>query len=187
MKDKKKRNLFLLLVVLLTISVGFALLSTTLFINGSSTIKGNTWDIHWDEDSIEETEGSFTPTTPAYVTDEEGTSISFNVEFELPGDFYEFTVDAVNEGTVDGIIESVEINYYEEGATEASSLPDEINYTVTYVPSGTPAKDDVLEAGHSQKYKVRLEFDSEEDELPEEAISGTYEFKVNYQQHKSSN
>ena len=186
MKNKKKRNLLLLLVLILTLSIGFALLSTTLFINGTSTIKGNTWDIHWDGESIVETQGSFPATTPAAVTDADETNISFAVEFELPGDYYEFTVDAVNEGTIDGIIESFDMNYYEAGSQEASDVPDNIIWTVKYADDTDPAIGDVLAKNETKKYKVKIQFDPEAKELPTTSTSGTYELSVKYQQHKGN-
>ena len=121
--------------MLLMVTIGFALLSTTLKINGITGINKNTWDIHWDDTSISETTGSVTATTPAAVTDAEEKNISFEVEFELPGDFYEFTVDAVNEGSIDGKIETISIKFYEaDGTTEiaAADLPDEITYSLTH-------------------------------------------------------
>ena len=46
MKNRKKNRILLLLILLLAVTIGFALLSTTLKINGISGIKKNTWDIH---------------------------------------------------------------------------------------------------------------------------------------------
>lgn len=45
MRNKKQRKVFLYLLIILGISVGFALLSTTLNINGIAGIKSNTWNI----------------------------------------------------------------------------------------------------------------------------------------------
>ena len=97
MKNRRKNNKKLLLILLiLGVSIGFALLSTTLGIVGISGIKKNTWNIHWDDTSIQETEGSVTATSPARVTDTEKKNIAFTVDFELPGEYYEFTADHDN-------------------------------------------------------------------------------------------
>ena len=142
MRKKKQRNKMLLLVLLLGVTVGFALLSTTLFINGTASIKGNTWDIHWNENTIVETDGSVTATTPANVIDQAKKTISFDVQLELPGDFYEFTVDAKNYGTVDGEIQSVDVYYYAGDDTEPSSLPSYLDYKVEYAAGGVPTTGD---------------------------------------------
>ena len=68
MKNKKQRKIFLYLLVILGITVGFALLSTTLKINGTASIKSNTWDIHWDNTTIDVAKGSVTETTQTVTT-----------------------------------------------------------------------------------------------------------------------
>ena len=203
MKKKKKRNLILLLVVLLGITIGFALLSTTLYINGTSTIKGNTWDIHWDGDSIQETQGSVTASTPAaIVSGTDNQEIQFAVSFDLPGDYYEFTVDAVNAGTIDGILKQFTPAVYTADGTTLlepgdPDYPDNLIYTVTYGNGTAPVVDtDILakrtDATHftTQTYKIKVQFDPEATELPEVPTGQTsidYMFKldVKYQQYKA--
>ena len=160
--------------MLLMVTIGFALLSTTLKINGITGINKNTWDIHWDDTSISETTGSVTATTPAAVTDAEEKNISFEVEFELPGDFYEFTVDAVNEGSIDGKIETISIKFYEaDGTTEiaAADLPDEITYSLTHKDGSAIGENEVITHGGGKiGYKFRIGFDSQVDTLPSDTI-----------------
>ena len=183
-KNKRQRKVHLYLLIVLGITIGFALLSTTLYINGTAGINKNTWDIHWNEESIVETQGSVTATTPAEVIDTEKKNVSFEVELELPGDFYEFTVDAKNYGTIDGEISNIEKNYYKQGETTPSTPPSYIVFSVTYEDGTIPKQGDVLKAGNSQKYKVRVEYDSELEELPENPIpSGKFEFKLDEKQH----
>ena len=52
MRYKKKNRIFLLIILLLGLSIGFAALSTTLKIDGSTILKKNIWSVYWDEDSI---------------------------------------------------------------------------------------------------------------------------------------
>ena len=185
MKNRKKQGkIKLLLVVIFCLTLGFALLSTTLKINGTAGIKSNRWSIHWDDDSIDDS--GVTPTTAADVTDTDKQNISFAVQLELPGDYYEFTVDAVNDGTINGAIDSIKKNYYKQGETTPSAVPSYIDYTVVYADSGEePKKGDILEAnGGKIKYKVRVEFKSTEKTLPNDTSVGTYEFNVDYIQSK---
>ena len=188
MKSKKKRNLILLLVVLLGITIGFALLSTTLYINGTSTIKGNTWNIHWDGATISETTGSVTATTPAAISDgATSQNISFAAEFEIPGDFYEFTVDAVNTGSIDGILKGVNVEILDAAGENPATLPSYIKYSVTYDDDTTPTADtDVLaKTNGRQGYKIRVWFDSEATSLPANAEAYTFNITTNYQQYKA--
>ena len=186
-KNKKQRRVMFLLILILSITIGFALLSTTLFINGTANIKSNTWNIHWDSDSIEETTGSVTATTPASVTDAEEKNISFAVEFELPGDFYEFSADAVNEGSIDGKIENISIKFYEaDGTTEIDKddLPEEITYSLTHKDGTAIAENEVIAHGGTISYKFRIGYNSETTTLPTEPIVVKPDIEITPVQHK---
>ena len=186
-KNKKQRRVMFLLILILSITIGFALLSTTLFINGTANIKSNTWNIHWDSDSIEETTGSVTATTPASVTDAEEKNISFAVEFELPGDFYEFSADAVNEGSIDGKIETISVKFYEaDGTTEIDKddLPEEIVWSFTHKDGTTIAENEVIAHGGTISYKFRIGYNSETTTLPTEPIVVKPDIEITPVQHK---
>ena len=118
-KNKKNKKLLLLLLLLMAVTIGYALLSTTLKINGTAGIKKNTWNIHWDPTSYQQSlGGGATATTPTYNSD--NTQINYGVTLELPGDYYEFTIDAVNEGTISGKIAEIShtVSYIEGGETK---------------------------------------------------------------------
>ena len=77
---KQRNKRLLMLIFLLTISIGFALLSTTLNINGFAALKSSTWDIRWDSESINVTEGSVETSEP--TVSESDTKVSFAVDLE---------------------------------------------------------------------------------------------------------
>ena len=108
-KEQRRRNLYVvLLIIICSIGMGYALLSTTLTINGTSKIKGNTWDIHFENYAA--TSNSTVLPEDGKVPDTSGnnkTTISYEINFNLPGDVYEFTVDAKNAGSIDAMIESI--------------------------------------------------------------------------------
>ena len=134
MRKNRKNKYMLLLVLLLAISVGYALLSTTLKINGSSIIAKNTWSVYWANPVV--TEGSVTSTLPTIGNDTNGavnTVATWSTSLSLPGDFYEFTIDAVNAGTIDAMITDIE-------NTVTPELPSYIKYEVTYYDGETIAK-----------------------------------------------
>ena len=166
-KGKKSKSLLILLI--LGISVGYALLSTTLGINGVSGINKNTWDIHWDDESIKETDGSVTPISHASVVDTEKKNITFDIELGVPGDYYEFTADAKNYGSISGVVDEVKVSIYEDGSDEPidpADLSSDIKYSFTYADGNTIEVGDVLEAGESIKYKFRIEYDENATSLP---------------------
>ena len=184
-KNKKQRRIMFLLILILGITIGFALLSTTLYINGTAGIKGNTWNIHWDDTSINVVTGSVSADDPevSTVTSTKDT-VSFDVELELPGDFYEFEIDAINEGSVDGELDLAEnwITYKSGGTT--TTLPSYMDFKVTYDDNTTPADGDVLAHGQSKTYKIRVEFKSGVEELPSNPQPITIEVELPYVQHK---
>ena len=194
-KSKSKDRVKILLIILLAISLGYALLATTLKINGTSTITKQTWNVYWDNAIV--TEGSKTLTAPTIGEDQGDpvdTKLTWNVSLDEPGQFYEFTVDAVNAGSIDAKITDV-TSKVNGGPTYL--LPDFIKYEVTYVDGTTPAKDDILAKGTksgntftptTKKYKVRVEYDGDIatvdtiNNMPQEGYQFDFEFEVSYYQ-----
>ena len=176
-----KINKFGLLVLLLLISIGFALLSTTLKIDGLFGIKGNSWDIHW-ENVQPNTNSSVTTDKPSIDTTR--TIVTYDVALELPGDYYEFDVDAKNDGSVAGTITDVRHSarkVVEEG--QDSTVPDYIKYSVVYKGTNiNPSIGDVLASGEKQTYTIRVEYDSNATEVPEEDMTIRFEDEIDYGQ-----
>ena len=52
-----------LAVAVLVMSVGFAVFSTNLSINGTAQVSSSSWQVEFDESSYEETVGSVSPTS----------------------------------------------------------------------------------------------------------------------------
>ena len=176
-KSGKKVVLSLLALLLLTITVGYAALSTTLNINGTSKINNATWDVHFANLTV--TEGSVSATKAATI-DSGKTAIDYNVELIKPGDFYEFTVDVTNTGTIDAKLGEAPIL---SGVSAAQDIY--TNYTVTYSDNDTAINaNDKLAAGATKKLKVRVEFDRNitNSQLPTEAQPLNLTFAMNYVQ-----
>ena len=190
-KNKKQRRIMFLLIILLCLTLGFALLSTTLKINGTASIKSNTWDIHWDDTSVNVTSGSVSADTPLVsTTTSTKDTVSFDVELELPGDFYEFEIDAINEGSVDGAINTVSTLIYDSSDLEhpltGDDIPEYLIYTVKYDDGTAPQDGDILEHGDSKTYKIRLEYDEDWKELPSDDEEYVVKIQIPYVQHKET-
>jgi len=110
MKNRKRKNtIMVLLILVLGITIGFAALATTLKINGTASITKQTWSVYWGEPTVKEGSVSTTaPTRGADSGDPANTKLTWNVTLNMPGDFYEFEVDAVNAGTIDAMITDIE-------------------------------------------------------------------------------
>ena len=183
MRRQKKYNLILFLIILVAgIGLGYAALSANLEIDGTTNLTKTTWDIHFDH--IQETSGSVTPNSTTSIN-AAGDTVTFNVTLSTPGDFYEFTVDAVNAGTVDGMIESFSSTL---NGGSISNLPDCLEYSVTYEDDTAIANNHLLEAGHTETYKIRVEFKTniDGDDLPDSNQTLSFAFSVNHVQKTSS-
>ena len=163
MRNKKRDRMMLFLILLLAISVGYAAISTTLKITGTASVATNTWGIYWDVPVV--TSGSVTDTVPTRTQDSNNpsnTKLVWSIELALPGDYYEFTVDVVNESSLDAMITSI-------NNTASPTLPSYIKYTVTYADGRSIANNQLLRkatvSGNTttptrEKYLVRVEYDS---------------------------
>ena len=99
----KNSKFIIAFLILFTITIGYAILNSILNINGRSNISKNTWDVHFD--NIKVTDGSVDAIKVPTI--ENNTKIDFDAKLNLPGDFYEFIVDVVNNGTIDAMVESI--------------------------------------------------------------------------------
>lgn len=182
MRRGKKRNLLLgSIIVLLGIGIGYAFLTTNLTIQGIADVDSNTWSVYFD--NVQVTTGSVTgdQVTQEPTIDTNKTTINYHVRLKEPGDFYEFTVDAKNDGSIDAMIDTVVSTLDGSNLTE---LPAYLNYNVTYSNGTQIQKNHLLSAGSTLTYKVRVEYrtDIDASALPSTAQSLNFVFSVNYVQ-----
>ncbi|MBQ3306695.1 MAG: hypothetical protein IJG68_00720 [Bacilli bacterium] len=184
-KNNKQMTTYFILFSLLLIGVVYAILQANLQINGTAKIKKNTWDIHFDNIQVNENSVSIgTGDSGAEIDSENNCKIDFEVTLSLPGDFYEFTVDVVNAGTIDGMIG--ELNKILKVNNEVvSEIPGYLDYSVTYADGMEIQANHKLEVGVTETYKVKLVFKTDIEELPEAATIST-SLETQYLQADSS-
>ena len=152
-KIRRKVNkplLYFVFFVFASVTVGYAALSTTLSITGKGTLSKNSWDIHFENLVIVDNGASVVTTAP--TIDSTKTKVSFNITLSKPGDAYEFTVDAVNKGTIDAML---------SGFSATSLTADQqkyLTYTVTYGDGATISTKDYLKKGTSETIRVKVRF-----------------------------
>ena len=170
MKYNYRRTFLGMFLFLLFVSfgVGYAYLTTNLSIDGISNLKGSKWDVHFD--NINVTEGSVETEDPVISDD---TTVSFNATLENPGDFYEFNIDVVNEGTLDARISSVEVLPV---LTEEEK--EYFNYEVDYTTDLDVTEDDLLLAGRTRTIKITFEYLENDDENNYPDTDKEFEFKL---------
>ena len=191
MKDNKRTSYVIIAILLLVvgISIGYAALTATLTINGNTTIQGNTWDVHFASLSVNQ-DSTAVPATyadpaqdapatgeatitnesglvPSGIQDVEKTKVVYDVTFNKPGDFYEFTVNVVNAGTLPAKLSATP----QIISTASEKMEAVMTYSIMDITDEqhprTLAADDVWYAandntsGHSntKTLKVRVEYD----------------------------
>lgn len=87
-------------------SVGFAAYSQTLTINGTTTVTGNKWSVHFDTASFQRAEGSVVESSKT-IGD---TAITYAATLEKPGDKFAFSINVVNDGTFDATLNKITLS-----------------------------------------------------------------------------
>ncbi|MBE6157501.1 MAG: hypothetical protein E7160_01765 [Firmicutes bacterium] len=177
--DKKQIYIAIIFVLALAIGMGYAFLNSTLNITGNTTIKENTWDVHFE--NFQTASGSVTATSAGIDTNK--TTVNYTVTLQKPGDFYEFTVDAVNKGSIDAMISTV------SNTGLSSTQQKYMTYSVTYSDGTAIAQYQALPATTgSETIKVRVEYkkDISASDLPSSNQTVTLSFSVQYVQADGS-
>ena len=134
--------------IVITLSLGTAAITKTLQMIGNTTIKENSWIIYFDD--VKVAGDSVEASKEAKIVDYAKTKIEFETHLKKPGDFYEFTVYAVNDGTLDATIRDVRKSVLTEAQEKY------LDFIVTYA-DGTPIQVcDRLDAGTRRKIIVRV-------------------------------
>ena len=174
-RNKKKTGLIaIILILVILISIGYASISTNLTIGGNATITAQNWLIYFT--NIQPTTGSVTPTTAPTTSGTSTTTLTWVVSLDTPGQFYEYTVDVKNDGSIDAMIGTL------SNSTLTTNQAKYLDYTVTYSDGATIEQYDKLEAGHTETLRVRVEFKADPEELPSSASAITLNYASNYVQ-----
>jgi len=170
--SNKKNYAILILFITLFFGVGYAYLNTMLTINGTATVAKNIWDVHFE--NIVKVDGSVTATSEATITGD--TAVDFTVDLTLPGDIYSFTVDVVNDGTIDAMLSEV----LKTGLTTSQEAY--VEYTVTYSDGEEILSNDALPSGEQDQLLVSVKYKDDIDRtaLPDEDQSVELNLSTDY-------
>ena len=149
-KDRKVLTLGLCLVAVcvFTLTIAYAALSAVLTISGNARVSAADWDIYLANPKV--TNGSATTIVPSIKT---SSTVEFSTTLSMPGDFYEFTIDVVNGGSIDAMIENV-VKTPELTTDQAKFL----KYEITYQNGESITNKQLLAKDTSMPIKVRIEY-----------------------------
>ena len=176
--SRDRKTLYMILVIVLisifSLTIVYAALSITLNIQGMAEAVASTWNIHLD--NIKVTNGSVSSEVPKITTP---TTATFSATLNMPGDFYEFTIDVVNDGSIDAMIENV-IKTPDLTAEQAKYL----KYEITYQNGELITTKQLVSKNSFVRLKVRVEFriDLVASDLPATTETLNLSFRLNYSQ-----
>ena len=149
-KDRKVLYgiLTIALVCAFTLTIAYAALSAVLTISGNARVSAADWDIYLANPKV--TNGSATTIVPSIKT---SSTVEFSTTLSMPGDFYEFTIDVVNGGSIDAMIENV-VKTPELTADQVKFL----KYEITYQNGESITNKQLLAKDTTMPIKVRIEY-----------------------------
>ena len=145
-------SLVALIVAVLGLTVAFAALSETLTINGTASLDAATWDVHFENISSPTITGDASEVSPPEITDNGITLSKINVNLTKPKDSVKYTVDVVNDGTINAEI----VNIVKGQLTEEQERA--IEFSVTNEDGTNLEQGFILNAKEKQKLVVSIRY-----------------------------
>ncbi len=146
-RNKKKIVIGILCIAVLIMVVVYAAFMTRLTINGTGNIT-STWNIEITSITSNITGTAYNIENPTYS----GTNATFNAGLKKPGDKIEYNITITNNGSIDAIINTVDIK------TTGS-------YVILYTVEGIQNQERLASKG-SKTFKIIVEFDREATSIP---------------------
>lgn len=180
-KERKTKVLIImmLLVVITSLTVAFAVLSTTLSINGTAYLDAAKWGIRFENLSSPTRVGKATTTGTAKIEEAKAAEITdMNVNLSTPGDKIVYTVDLVNNGTINAKIDNIEktVLTSEQQRYLIFKVTDKNGYEIK--------QGDILAKGETKKITITIEFikDLTKEDLPTSTSTISLSYKLNFVQ-----
>ena len=180
---KKQKNaqiiiLSLLLAAVIFTTVGFAAYTQNLNIGGTVAVEKSKWSIHFDQSSYQ----LGTDSQAVEVNMASDTSINFTSTLSKPGDHCAFSIQAVNDGTFDAVLNQLEMSSL--SAEQSKYLTYTVSYGSASFTSTNNELNTALNKGASSNVLVRVEYVAPTDpaDLPSSNVSVNLSLKLVYDQ-----
>lgn len=163
---EKERNWRLLGIVAICIavaglSIAFASLSQTLNFTGTATVKGASWSVHFDDESLSTAAVTGGATVPAVDTITATTTevSGYNITLPAPGAQVSYTIDIVNDGKLDAVIDTNGVSRLlaeaitgsgDSQANDEANVTNEIEISLTYAEATTAEQTGTIKAAGTQ-------------------------------------
>ncbi len=180
---KKQKNaqiiiLSLLLAAVIFTTVGFAAYTQNLNIGGTVAVEKSKWSIHFDQNSYQLGAGS----KAVKVDMVSDTNIKFASTLSKPGDYCTFSIQAVNDGTFNAVLNQLEMSPL--SAEQSKYLAYTVSYGNASFTSTNNTLDTALNKGARSNVVVRVEYVAPTDpaDLPSSDVTVNLSLKLVYNQ-----
>ena len=164
MKNKKKIMIAILSVLVCVMAVGYALLAQELTINGTASID-STWRVEITNIQSKDVVGdAINKVDPSYTA----TTANFSVGLTQPGDSITYDITVTNKGTLDAVVESINVNKGD-------------NPAIVYTTSGLERGDKILKNNGTNTLTIKVDYDSSVTSQPA-STTNDITVTINYQQ-----
>ena len=161
---KKKTIMIIMCIAILCMIVGYAAFSTALKINGTANI-ASTWQVLFTKiEEVSKTSGVTIKSAPTAS----GTTATFNLDVQFPGDTIVYKITVENQGTIDAIINDI---------TASKTGNDAIKFNITGIKKG-----DILVKGTSTTFNVEITYDVNTNKQPTD-LNEALTMEINYIQY----
>ena len=171
----KTLSIVALIIAVLGLSVAFAALSQTLTINGSAKLDASKWGLKFDNLVLASVPNpDYIEGTATIKTDDNTVIENMNVRLTTPGDKVVYTVDLVNEGSINAKIDEI----------VKTTTPDYLSFKVIKEDEQELNEGYILEKESRIPLRIEIEFKKEitKDQLPTEARTIELSYGVTFVQ-----
>ena len=173
MRAKSKNTLLIILIIgLVSMTVAYAALSTTLTISSSAKVASSSWDIHFENLSLVTNASGNTGTviTPAQIQANTTQISGLVVDLKQPGDSVSYTFDIVNSGDINAKLNSLTLTTPSCGGNTTACS--KLEYYVRYTTGGTtPQTGDTLNKNTSVNATLTIKYKDDDPLSTENDIS----------------
>ena len=174
MRFNSKTNsmvLFLFSMILL-LGVGYAYLNTSVTVQGAGKVTSSSWDVHFENVVVNEKSSNSLEGNPLPTIIDDST-VTFNVGLESPGEFYEFSLDVVNNGTIDAMIDDIIVS--PELTVEQQKM---FRYEIKYDNGINLEKYQSLKSGEKKNIKILFKYNEMLDYVEYSEENQSFEFSI---------
>ncbi|MDO4995844.1 MAG: glycine rich domain-containing protein [Bacilli bacterium] len=144
-----RKSKYIYFIIILFISIGFAILSSNLSIGSSIAISNASFDVHFESASIYGTNVN-NVNNPIINNDKD--TVTINADLDKPGDYYSATFLIVNSGTIDAQLNEI------IATTLTNDEKKYLTYDYNYYDGSAIAVGDLIRAGSKKKVLVSYQY-----------------------------